>query len=143
MASNYGTYRYAVDHKGRLNIPREWRGDGKRPAGRFFLRPSEDGYLLLYGEAEWSVIEETLKKNMRKGQKYVNKARSFIKDATWVSVDTQGRITIPSALLSRAGLGKEAILHGNIEIIEIWNPERFQLQNEKPAELSEAELLGD
>jgi MraZ protein len=139
MASNYGTYRYAVDHKGRLSIPREWRGGGKR----FFLRPSDDGYLQLFGEAEWQVIEDKLKVAMRKGRDHINRARKYIQDATWVSVDTQGRITIPSALLSRAGLGKEAVLHGNIEIIEIWSPERFQIQSEQASAMSEADLLRD
>ena len=46
-------------------------------------------------------------------------------DATPVSVDAQGRVTIPPALMSRAGLGKEATLHGVGDHIEIWNPERL------------------
>jgi MraZ protein len=41
-------------------------------------------------------------------------------------VDTQGRITIPPALTSRAGLGKEATLHGQGDHIEIWNPDRLK-----------------
>ena len=28
--------------------------------------------------------------------------------------------------MRRAGLGKEAVLLGNIDYVEIWSPERFQ-----------------
>jgi len=43
-------------------------------------------------------------------------------------VDGQGRITIPPALRSHAGLGKEAVLHGLIDRIEIWSPERLDAE---------------
>lgn len=143
MASNYGTYRYAVDHKGRVSIPPDWRREGKRPRDRFFIRPSHEGCLELYGESEWAAVEEKLRRKLRRGPNFVAAVRKYIQDAAWVSVDTQGRITIPSALLSRAGLGKEAVLHGNIDIIEIWNPEQFQIAQTKASPVSEPELLGD
>ena len=56
--------------------------------------------------------------------------RAFLHHAVKVSVDAQGRITIPPALMGRAGLGKEAVLHGQITKIEIWNPERLAAELE-------------
>jgi len=55
----------------------------------------------------------------------VKSGRTHLMDATPVTVDAQGRVTIPPALMSRAGLGKEATLHGLGDHIEIWNPERL------------------
>ena len=52
--------------------------------------------------------------------------RALLMNAKRVPVDAQGRITIPSALLDRAGLGKEAVLLGQGTHIEIWNRERLQ-----------------
>jgi DNA-binding transcriptional regulator/RsmH inhibitor MraZ len=43
-----------------------------------------------------------------------------------VAVDGQGRITITPSLMGHAGLGKDAVLHGQVGRIEIWSPERFQ-----------------
>ena len=51
--------------------------------------------------------------------------RAFLMNACRVTVDAQGRITIPPALMGRAGLGKEAVLLGQVGRIEIWNPERL------------------
>jgi MraZ protein len=67
-------------------------------------------------------------------------------DATQVSVDAQGRVTIPPALMSRAGLGKDATLHGVGDHIEIWNPERLKVVIEEAQANFEAnaeEVLGE
>jgi division/cell wall cluster transcriptional repressor MraZ len=45
--------------------------------------------------------------------------------ASKVAVDKQGRITISPSLMGHAGLGKEAVLHGQVGRIEIWSPDRF------------------
>jgi len=42
-----------------------------------------------------------------------------------VTVDGQGRITIPPALQERAGLGKDVVLRGMIGSIAIWGAERY------------------
>jgi DNA-binding transcriptional regulator/RsmH inhibitor MraZ len=47
-------------------------------------------------------------------------------DACRVTVDKQGRISVPPSLIGRAGLGKEAVLHGQVGRIEIWAPESFK-----------------
>jgi len=43
-----------------------------------------------------------------------------------VSLDKQGRITIPSHLLEAAGLKKTALVVGAINWIEIWDPEEYE-----------------
>jgi MraZ protein len=63
----------------------------------------------------------------------------FMMDAREVTVDTQGRITIPPALISHAALGKEARLHGAGDRIEIWNPDRFNASLAPVAEKGEYE----
>jgi MraZ protein len=51
--------------------------------------------------------------------------RAFMSDAREVSVDAQGRVPIPPALIRRADLGKEAVLHGAGTHIELWNAKRY------------------
>jgi MraZ protein len=52
--------------------------------------------------------------------------RAFLMDAREVTVDAQGRIPIPPALIRRADLGKEARVHGDDDHIEIWNPVTYE-----------------
>ena len=47
-------------------------------------------------------------------------------DAKEVTVDSQGRVPIPPALMRRAALGKEAVLLGQVGRIEIWNSDRLK-----------------
>ena len=130
MSSFLGTDRYAIDHKGRIAIPASLRrGEGrKKPITSFVLAEGFDGCLALYPPEEWTRVEERLRRipmGTRNGRAF---QRAFLQHAVKVSVDTQGRITIPPALMRRAGLGKEAVLHGQISKIEIWNPERLEAE---------------
>jgi len=133
MASIYGRETYAIDHKGRVSIPASMRREtsGRKTHSELFLKFGSEGCLEAYQPSDWKTWENRLleiqSKKGRQGREFV---RAFLMDACWVTVDTQGRITIPPALLRRAGLGKEAVLLGNIGHIELWSPERFQSTEE-------------
>ena len=124
MTNYYGTDTYSIDDKGRLAIPAQARRSaGKSPT--FLLVPGFEGCLALYSDAQWAVVEERLR---QLPGKRVDRAfkRALLMHARRVTVDAQGRITIPSTLVGRAGLGKEAVLLGQGTHLEIWNPERLQ-----------------
>jgi MraZ protein len=127
MATFYGTDRYAIDDKGRIVVPASLRAvpGRKLPLSTFILLGGLGGCLWLYAEEDWKVFEERLHKMSmgRKGQR--DFARAFLVGASKVTVDRQGRISIPPSLVGRAGLGKEAVLHGQVGRIEIWAPQRF------------------
>ena len=128
MSSFYGTEKYAIDHKGRLSIPAAMRraAPGKKSIDRFLLVAGFEGCLALYTEPQWERVEERLQQlpiGGRKGRAFM---RAFLMDACRVTVDAQGRITIPPALTSRAGLGQEAVLLGQVGRIEVWSPDRLK-----------------
>jgi MraZ protein len=123
----YGTETYSIDHKGRLAVPAAMRRAGKRSIGSFILVAGFEGCLALYAPEDWKHVEARLRRipmGDRKGRAF---ARAFLMNAAPVTVDAQGRITIPPALLRRAELGKEAVLHGQVDRIEIWRPDRLQV----------------
>jgi len=127
MATFYGTANYSIDDKGRIVVPASMRAvPGKKlPLSTFILLGGLDGCLWLYAEEDWQVFEERLQK-MSMGRKAQRDfARAFLVGASKVTVDKQGRISIPSSLMSRAGLGKDAVLHGQVGRIEIWSPDKF------------------
>jgi MraZ protein len=148
MASFYGTETYAIDHKGRISVPASMRrtGAAKKPAvDTFFLVAGFEGCLALYTTDEWKRVEERLRRipmGDRRGRAF---ARAFLMDATKVSVDAQGRVAIPPALMGRAGLGKEAVLLGQVDRIEVWHPDRLRAATKEAQESMESladEVLG-
>ena len=147
MLSFYGTETFAIDHKGRLSIPAAMRRarSGRAAIGTFVLVKSFEGCLALYTEEQWEPVEERLRRLPFGGPKARAFTRAFLLNACRVTVDAQGRITIPSALIGRAELGKEAVLLGQVGYIEIWNPQRLASlvrENEQNIEPLAAELLG-
>jgi MraZ protein len=144
----YGTNTYAIDHKGRLSVPASLRrpASGRKPIQTFILVAGFEGCLALYAPEDWARVEERLRRLPMGGRKARSFTRAFLMDATQVSVDAQGRVTIPPALMSRAGLGKDATLHGVGDHIEIWNPERLKVVIEEAQANFEAnaeEVLGE
>lgn len=148
MATFYGTANYSIDDKGRIVVPTSMRAvpGRKLPLATFILLGGLGGCLWLYAEEDWKVFEERLQK-MSMGKKAQRDfARAFLVGASKVTVDKQGRISIPSSLMGRAGLGKDAVLHGQVGRIEIWSPDKFNESTAPVLENLDAhydEALGD
>jgi MraZ protein len=124
MDSILGTYTYKIDHKGRLALTAELR----RAAGKkrtLVLKLGLGGYLELFTEERWKKMEERLQAMSLGHRKARALQRLTYRYTLRVTVDAHGRITIPPALIDRAGLGKEAVLLGHGNKVEIWNPERL------------------
>jgi len=127
VSSFLGTDNHAIDHKGRLSIPASMRRtDARRPLTRFVLNMGFDGCVHAYSREEWKRMMVRLRRISiadESGRKF---RRAFLTDAKEVTVDAQGRVPIPPALIRRASLDKEAVVHGAEDHIEIWNPARFK-----------------
>ncbi len=143
MATFYGTNTYSIDDKGRIVIPASSRKvpGRKQPLTQFVLVGGLDGCLWLYADEDWVHFEERLRKLSTGRAKERQFARAFLVGASKVAVDAQGRITIPPPLMSRAGLGKEAVLHGQVGRIELWAPDRFR-EAVEPAQ-ADLDALGE
>lgn len=148
MATFYGTANYSIDDKGRIVVPSSMRAvpGRKTPLSTFILLGGLGGCLWLYAEEDWKVFEERLHKMSMGKSAQRDFARAFLVGASKVTVDKQGRISIPPSLMSRAGLGKDAVLHGQVGRIEIWSPEKFHESTAKVLANLDAhydEALGD
>jgi MraZ protein len=139
MADFYGTEKGTLDKKRRLSVPVSLRRDSlaKKTHERFFLKYGSEGCLQLYSVEDWRAMEEKLRRLLKGDRADRDFVSRFIKDASWVTVDGQGRLTIPSSLQDRAGLGTDVVLHGNLDYIAIWNAGRFA---QKTAAISDDEL---
>lgn len=133
VTSFFGTQTYSIDSKGRISVPASMRrAEGRRaPITEFVVVAGFEGCLVLYGPTMWAKVEKRLRRIPLGDLRGRGFLRAFLKDAAKVTVDAQGRITLPPALIARAGLGKEAVLHGQLNGIEVWSPERYQVSVEQ------------
>ncbi|MBO6164628.1 MAG: division/cell wall cluster transcriptional repressor MraZ [Lachnospiraceae bacterium] len=118
-----GEFSHSIDNKGRLIIPVRFR---EQLGNEFVVTKGLDNCLFIYPNEEWKAFEEKLKNlpitnpNARKFKRF------FLAGADPVELDRQGRILINAKLRQAAGLGKDVVLAGVGEHIEIWDQERWE-----------------
>ena len=124
MSGFLGRYRYQLDEKGRVSLPAAFRAEAE--SHRFVLLQWENPYLTLFPESEWKSFRDSLLTYRRSGSAAAHHVREIISNAVEVAPDKQGRILIPSWLKEAASLEGTVLLIGNIDRVELWNPERYR-----------------
>jgi MraZ protein len=125
-SSHIGGDLYAVDHKGRISIPADLRkGSDGKPLPTLFVNMGFDGCVNVYAPEAWERRLRLLRRIPLGDEEGRAFHRLFLLDAREVTVDPHGRVPIPPALIRRAGIGKDARLHGADDHIEIWQPAKF------------------
>lgn len=127
MAHFLGTYAYAVDHKGRVNIPTKFRKyfplDLEEP---LVVTRGLDGCLFGYPFDEWTRVDEKLRAlpiTQRDARHFI---RMLTSHATMVSLDRQGRIAIPKPLLDLAQITNDILFVGTLDHFEMWDPAQYE-----------------
>jgi len=121
-----GTYSRAVDEKGRLPIPKPLRDAmGCTTGGVLYLAPGTDGALALYSEDAFTRLADRLTQFPPAGRDVRAFARLFYGRAHRVELDRQGRIRIPPELAELVELGKDAVVLGVQDHVEIWPKDRW------------------
>jgi len=137
-----GEYSHTIDEKGRLAIPAKFRAALKKGA---VVTKGVDNCLFLYTKEEWKKVAQKL------GDLSIAKANSraiarlMLAGAMDVSLDTQGRISIPEYLRTYANTKKKAVVTGLLSRLEIWDMatwEKYKQETEKSS-TDIAEALGE
>jgi len=124
VTSFLGSYQYQMDGKGRVSLPADFRLEAS--GDRFVLFQWEPPYLTLFPEPEWDRKREELLELRRSDPGVGTHIREIVASAEFVTPDKQGRILIPARLREAASLEGTVLLNGNIDRIEIWNPETYE-----------------
>ena len=127
----YGQYQTTMDSKGRFALPSKLRnvpdGDGKSLLeGELILTKGLEGCLSLYPENEWGAIQSRLSSLNFTKKDFRYFSRRFYSSAATVTPDKNGRILIPAHLITEASLGKELLVIGVSDWVEIWDSQRYQ-----------------
>lgn len=134
MLNLLGEYGCKVDAKGRLMFPSKLRKQLEEVLhqGMVLNRDIFEKCLVLYPKPEWEKVNTEMSRLSRYNRKHQLFQRKFMKGATLIELDGTGRLNIPSALLSYAGIdpskNNEIIITGMLEKIEIWNKDAYEAQ---------------
>lgn len=118
-----GRYEHQLDDKGRVSLPSVFRREAD--GDRFVLLQWEKPYLTLFPQDTWQEVQGRLLE-FRKGRAGAwNQVREIVSNAVEVAPDKQGRILVPAWLKAAASLDGTVLLNGNIDRVELWNPEIY------------------
>jgi MraZ protein len=120
-----GTYSRSLDDKNRLAIPKKVRDTLGSDTAMLYLAPGTDRSLTLYTEEAFSRLGEQLSQGSPTGQEIRAFSRLFYTQAEAIELDRQGRIRVPPELARLAGLGRDVVLLGVRDHLEIWDKQRW------------------
>jgi|SRR3989344_2704452 len=138
-----GEYLHTIDQKNRLSVPSKFR---KELGKVVVVSRGLDKCLFLYPLLMWEKLAQKLSIELPWG-KAENRSfmRAMIAGAADIQIDALGRILLPDNLKNFASLGKEAMVVGLYNRVEIWNPEIWKTYSEAANQNTEliAEKLGE
>ncbi len=120
MAELLGTHRYQLDPKGRVSLPARFR---EAFADGAVLTLGQDGCLFCFPRAEWEVRSAEVRALPLSDAQARAYARVFFGKAEAVDLDSQGRLLIPQRLRAELGIGREVVVLGVLDRMEIWDRE--------------------
>lgn len=113
-----GEYQHALDEKGRVVLPRKYRGSLARGC---VITKGQEHCLYVFTMERWDEEMAKVAKLPRTDRRTRDFSRSFFAGASDQDIDKQGRIAIPEKLRTYASLGKDVTVVGVADYIEIWS----------------------
>ena len=114
-----GEFEHTIDEKNRLTLPARFR---HALAEGLVVTRGMDGCLYAYALDAWSKLVDSrlgaldpLSQDDRKLQRF------FFAGASEATPDRQGRIMLPAALIQHAKLGRDVVVAGVYDHLEIWD----------------------
>ena len=130
MAKFIGCYKAKVDDKGRLIFPPAFKSSmGEGASLRFVVKKSLFADCLeMYTFDEWEKDSEAVRSRLNPFNREHDRFwREYMRGTADVEPDGKlGRMTIPKALLEKAGIGKDVVFAGSNHLIEIWDKEKYE-----------------
>ncbi|MBJ2122128.1 MULTISPECIES: division/cell wall cluster transcriptional repressor MraZ [Arthrobacter] len=135
-----GTHTPRLDEKGRLILPAKFR---EELSSGLVLTRGQERCIYVFSQSEFEKVHEQMRSapiSSRQARDYI---RVFLSGASDEVPDKQGRITIPPALRSYAGLDRELAVIGAGSRAEIWDAEAWNSYlEEKETAFSETDDEG-
>jgi MraZ protein len=123
-----GTYECKVDAKGRLMLPVAFKKQLASVIEKGFVlkRAVFQPCLELYPMQEWESMMQNINKLNRFKKKNNDFIRRFTAGVKSIDLDVSGRLLIPKDLVGFAGISKEIVVTSAVNIIEIWDKDKYE-----------------
>ncbi|MFL0094203.1 division/cell wall cluster transcriptional repressor MraZ [Tenacibaculum maritimum] len=128
MINLIGTYECKIDAKGRMMFSSAFK--------KQLSAVLQDGFVLkravfqpcleLCPMSEWQLMMAKINKLNRFVKRNNDFIRRFTAGVKLVELDASGRILIPKDLCQFAGIQKEVVLSSSVNIIEVWDKEKYE-----------------
>lgn len=122
----YGEYEHTFDDKSRVTLPARFRA---ALAGGVVVAKGFDRNLDVYPSSAWeSVVQSRIAELDPFSGETRRLKRIVFAGAAEDTPDKQGRVLVPTTLVEYAGLGKEVVIAGVDDHLEIWNRDSWAEQ---------------
>lgn len=129
MATLVGTHAYQLDEKGRIPLPMKFR-DAFAEGG--FMTLGVERCLWVFPPTEYGRRAEQVQDHSLSDITGLALERMFFGNSEPFGMDKQGRVAISPRLRTEARLGREVVVVGSYDRLEIWDRtewERYQEQH--------------
>ena len=106
----------------------------------FVITRGMDLCVWVYPAKVWQSIEDELRKLSSLSRINRSFVRSTVRYASLVQYDKQGRIAVTPNLIEYAQLGKESLIVGMVNKIEIWNPKLLDTVDKESQNIDAAQF---
>jgi MraZ protein len=121
-----GEYEHTLDDKNRLTLPAKFR---QALGGGVVVTRGMDGCLFVFTRVTWDEFVASRLEGLNPFSREARQMSRFMfAGATETELDKQGRIMVPPALLEHASLGREVVVAGVRDHVEIWNRAAWRKQ---------------
>jgi MraZ protein len=115
----HGTFEHSLDAKNRLTVPAKLRAAFAE--GAFLVREA-DRCISIYPSATYSALTGAALSALNPLSAQAKQLkRYFHSNALAVELDAAGRVMVPARLLEHAGIGRDVVVTGAGDCLELWD----------------------
>jgi MraZ protein len=122
----YGTFRHAVDSKGRVALPAQFRRD----LGGAVIAPGAENRLVIRPATEWQAYEQHFRLTAESSAEERLYMRHLYAGAREVEVDAQGRLLLSPEHRGFARIADRAVFIGVSNVVEVVGEEVWDTESD-------------
>lgn len=121
-----GEYQHTLDAKGRVSLPSKFRSE---ITGSVVVTKGPETCLYVYTPEAHEQFVSKIVANGSLDPLYQQARRWFMSGSVPTELDSAGRLTLPQSLREHAHLGKDVVVIGNYDHIEVWDRDLWARYN--------------
>ena len=127
----FGEFEYRIDEKGRMPFPPRFRPAFKEG---IVLAQGVEKCITIYTPAEWKKLADSINGSSLPASKLRALNRAMFASAYFLSLDAQGRISLPTSLRAYAAIGEDIIIAGANSYLELWDRATWEAEKKTSQE---------